>query len=229
MIIFIYKMDSLNDLQSIMLKYNTDKNSNCHNYGRQYDSLFQKYKNRKVKILELGVYTGQSLPIYKEYFKDYELIVGVDFNPICKQYEDVESRIFVEIGNLSQEEIYSRIIKKYGKFDIIIDDASHQCVDMIKSFEILFKELNDDGLYIIEDTCVYNDPVFNQFTNINILDYMHRYVYPLNQYKIINGHYCVDPFKIQKKTNNYFEYSIDKIEFGVSHIAIHKKIRNHWI
>ena len=24
---------------------------------------------------------------------------------------------------------------------------------------------------------------------------------------------CVDPFKIQKQTNNVFEYSIDKIEF----------------
>ena len=40
---------------------------------------------------------------------------------------------------------------------------------------------------------------------------------------------CVDPFKISKKTDNIFEYSIDKIEFGVSYIAIHKKIRKNWI
>ena len=40
---------------------------------------------------------------------------------------------------------------------------------------------------------------------------------------------CVDPFKIQKQTNNVFEYSIDKIEFGCSYIAITKKVRTHWI
>ena len=40
---------------------------------------------------------------------------------------------------------------------------------------------------------------------------------------------CIDPFKIQKKTENVFEYSIDKIEYGCSYIAIHKKIRRHWI
>jgi len=32
-----------------------------------------------------------------------------------------------------------------------------------------------------------------------------------------------------KKTENVFEYSIDKIEYGCSYIAIYKKNRTHWI
>jgi len=41
--------------------------------------------------------------------------------------------------------------------------------------------------------------------------------------------WCIYPFKIKKKKDNVFEYSIDKIEYGCSYIAIHKKNRNHWI
>lgn len=221
-------MDSLNELQVILNKYNTDKNSSIHNYGRQYDNLFQKYKNKRVKILELGVQKGQSLLVYKEYFKNYQLILGVDIDEKCKQFEDINSNIHIEIGNLSSDNFYEQI-KKYGKFDIIIDDASHQCVDMIKSFEYLWECVEDDGIYIIEDTNVYNTPYYNQYININILDYMHRYVYDLNKHVNLGGIFMSDPFKIDYKTNDYFEYSIDKLEYGVSHIAVHKKIRYNWI
>ena len=36
-------------------------------------------------------------------------------------------------------------------------------------------------------------------------------------------------YKIIKKSDNIFECSIDKIEFGCSYVAIYKKLRNHWI
>jgi hypothetical protein len=41
--------------------------------------------------------------------------------------------------------------------------------------------------------------------------------------------YVDTKFKIQKKAENVFEASIDMITYGVSFIAINKKIREHWI
>ena len=34
---------------------------------------------------------------------------------------------------------------------------------------------------------------------------------------------------MHSSAKNFVEYSIDKIEFGCSYIAITKKIRKHWI
>lgn len=48
-------------------------------------------------------------------------------------------------------------------FDIIIDDGSHKTSEQIKSFEILSKQLNKGGLYVIEDlhTSFFNGKDYN--------------------------------------------------------------------
>jgi hypothetical protein len=65
------------------------------------------------------------------------------------------------------------------------------------------------------------------------LNYFFKYTPFLNQWRHDSTEgvqdFISDPFKVMKKTDNVFEYSIDKIEYGCGFIAIHKKIRNHWI
>jgi len=223
-------MESLNN---IFNKYNTDKNSYFHNYTRQYEKLLQDYRDKPIKYLEIGVFNGGSLKAFRETFKNAKCIIGIDINPNCKIYEDINNDIYVEIGNGTDENTINQINDKYGKFDIIIDDGSHTNRDVIKSFELLFPLLNDGGLYIIEDTICYKQYELIDNNYPNHLDYFTKYVKFLNQWRLdstegIKDH-CIDPFKIQKKSNNIFEYSIDKIEFGCSYIAINKLIRHHWI
>jgi hypothetical protein len=43
------------------------------------------------------------------------------------------------------------LIKKFKRFDIIIDDGSHVSKHIIKTFNFLFDYLVDGGLYIAED------------------------------------------------------------------------------
>ena len=45
----------------------------------------------------------------------------------------------------------SKIVKKYKKFDIIIDDGSHINSHVKKTFNFLFKYLRNNGTYFIED------------------------------------------------------------------------------
>jgi len=222
----------MNRLQQSMNKFNTDKNSKCHDYGRQYYEIFKKFENKNIKILELGVYKGESLKVYPDFFGSDCTVIGVDIDVNCKNYENINHNIFVEILDLSKPESYSFLKTKYDSFDLIIDDASHKFNDMVFSFENLFQFLNEDGVYIVEDTCVWNDQAYNNTEN-NILNYFFEYTKFLNKYKVdINNdsqYISADPFKQNIKTANFFEYSIDQITFGCSFIAINKKTRYHWI
>ena len=221
-------------VEQIFLKYNTDKNKTFHNYSRQYEDLFKKYREKPVKYLELGVFGGQSLLAMRGVFPNAICVCGVDITQSCSSFADEAHKIYVEIGDATRKEVIARIHQKYGGFDIILDDASHRNCDVIKAFELLFPLLNDNGLYIVEDTICYNWSSYIDRNYPNHLDYFYRFVPFLNQSRQDNStsgirDNCIDPFKIQKKTGNVFEYSIDKIEFGCSFIAIHKLIRSHWI
>jgi predicted O-methyltransferase YrrM len=220
-------------LEEIFKKHYTDKNFYFHNYSRQYESLLHTFREKPIKYLEIGVYNGYSLKAFRETFKNASCILGLDIENGCKNHEDIENKIFVEIGNATDSNFIQEITKKYGTFDVILDDASHTNKDVIEQFELLFPLLNDNGLYIVEDTICYKSKKHIVENYENHLQYFFKYTQYLNQWRFdstegIND-CCIDPFKIQKKTKNVFEYSIDKIEYGCSYIAIHKKIRTHWI
>ena len=220
-------------VEEIFSRFNTDKNNTFHNYSRQYERVFSEFRDKPVKYLELGVFKGESIKAMREVFKNAKCIVGVDITPDCKKYDDPTNNIFVEIGNATDMSFIEKINEKYGPFDIILDDASHTNVDVIKSFEIMFPLLNDNGIYIVEDTITYKEPRFINKNYPNHLEYFFKFTPFLNQWRFDSSEgqkdHCVDPFKILKKTTNVFEYSIDKIEYGCSYIAITKKLRKHWI
>jgi predicted O-methyltransferase YrrM len=222
-------------LDFIFSKYSrlSDKGPHFHNYTRQYEKLLTELRNKPVKYLEIGVHSGGSLMAMREAFKNATCILGLDVNPDCKNVENVNYNICVEIGDATNRQFIKKITEKYGTFDIILDDGSHRNSDVIKTFELLFPLLNDNGLYIIEDTICFKSPDHLDPNYENHLHYFFKYTAYLNQWRFdstngVNDH-CIDPLKIKKKTTNVFEHSIDKIEYGCSYIAISKKIRKHWI
>lgn len=228
-----HKINFPKSLGDIFDKYDTDKNSFFHNYTRQYEDLLKPFRNKPIKYFEIGVYNGGSIKAFREYFNNAECLLGLDIDPKCKGVEDISKNICIEIGNATEQSFIENITKKYGTFDIILDDGGHSNSDVIKSFELLFPLLNDNGVYIVEDTICYKSSNYIDNTHPNHLQYFCNYIPFLNQWRYDSSEgirdNCIDPFKILKKTNNVFEYSIDKIEFGCSYIAIHKKVRNHWV
>jgi len=119
-------------------------------YFGAYDKYFSKYANKPVKILEIGVFKGGSLQMWKNYFGPQAKIVGMDINPECKNCEEDQIEIF--IGNQDDTNDLKSLIEKYGNFDIIIDDGSHVNRHQIVSFDFLFEYLNLGGIYLVEDT-----------------------------------------------------------------------------
>ena len=227
------KNNSLETITTIFSNNNTDKKESFHDYSRQYEKLLEDWREKNIKYLEIGVKDGGSILAMREVFKNAECIVGLDIVNTCKKYENTDKNIYIEIGDATNKEFITNVINKYGTFDIILDDGSHTNEDVIKSFELLFPLLNDNGLYIVEDTVCYKSKHYINPKYVNHLEYFFKYTKHLNQWRYdsdigVKDH-CIDPFKILKKTTDVFEYSIDKIEYGCSYIAISKKVRNHWI
>ena len=119
-----------------------------HNY-QNYFSYLNKTK-KKIKILEIGVFSGGSLDMYKKFFGINKIqIIGIDIDKECLKFNDKITKI--EIGDQEDIKFLNKIKRKYSKFDLIIDDGGHTYEQQKTSFEYLYPNLSDGGIYIIED------------------------------------------------------------------------------
>lgn len=124
----------------------TDKDF-THNTIHIYESLFEPIKNRVTKLLEVGINTGNSHRMWRDYFQD-ATIYGVDIQNLCNGMEG-EERIVAIFGDA-----YSHtMLDSFGdtKFDIIIDDGPHTLASMIFFVQNYNRLLNDNGILIVED------------------------------------------------------------------------------
>jgi len=122
-----------------------------HGYTELYDKHIGYMKGSARKILEIGVFRGASLLLWKQYFRK-ALIYGVDKNTrIWQKFLKGVRRIKVFVGRQEDEEFMKREVIPAGGYDIIIDDGGHMPDQMQSSFNILWKSVNPGGWYIIED------------------------------------------------------------------------------
>lgn len=173
----------MTELSKIAQNYLTDKGNtyiNSHCYTEIYDQYFQKYKeeNRKIYILEIGIQCGYDLLMLNDYFKGNCEIYGLDIDLSNLQVE-LPSNIHVFELDATNEELINNFLYENSniisgiynipKFDIIIDDGSHQAIDIFKSLQIFYNKLSNDGIYIIEDLHADNESLYYlNFRNTNL-------------------------------------------------------------
>lgn len=129
--------------------YETDKAVNP--YLPIYEQYFENLVDKDMKLLELGVYKGGSLLLWRDYFKK-GTIVGLDKDPV--HIEDPTGRIHFYQGYQQDTEVLDRIGLEQAPdgFDVIIDDCSHIGELTRISFWHLFENhLKPGGIYAIED------------------------------------------------------------------------------
>jgi Tetratricopeptide repeat len=126
----------------------TNKGSTGQGYLNSYEDLLRPLRHENFTLLEIGVFDGASLRMWKNYFPNAS-IVGIDVNPQCVKYS--EDRISVEIGSQDDPELLDRVMRRHRP-SVVLDDGSHFAHHILTSFERIFPSLEDGGLYIIEDT-----------------------------------------------------------------------------
>ena len=164
-------------LSQICNIYNTDKNS-YHSYIDQiYEDLFKDIRYSAKKILEIGVDSGASLLMWKEYFENAE-IYGID-------EKDCVAMMGRDRVNFLLKNAYDQttVNDLPNNFDVIIDDGPHTLDSMRFSIEHYLNKLNKNGILILED--------LQDFHWSNILR------------KYIPNNYTVDIKDLRKIRNRY--------------------------
>lgn len=228
---FLYR----NDLQKLLPLYSSKWNP--HLFGQHYQEHFAPLRNKKLKILEIGVggyedpnSGGDSLRMWKQYFPN-SMIYGMD---IVDKRALEEDRIKIFQGSQDDEIFLKKIVAETGKFDIIIDDGSHRNDHVIKTFKILFPELNNGGIYVVEDTHTSYIPSYENWSKIcsdNVAPHWAEYGGSLDLYDqrtMINFFKrLVDCLSHQEfihpgYTPNYFDKHIVGIHFYRNQVFINK-------
>jgi len=133
------------ELNDLAIKYATDKSP--HGYCPHYVNHLPS-KNTSFNLLEIGIFHGGSLKMWRDYYPNAN-IFGID---IDQQYMFTEDRITTFCGDATSEDFINSL--DLPEISVIIDDGSHQAVDIVKTFELLYPKLPIGGIYVIEDLLV---------------------------------------------------------------------------
>jgi len=118
-------------------------------YFEIYDNHFARFRGRDITVLEIGVWHGGSLQMWKNYFGEKARIIGIDIDERSKALE--EEQIEIYIGDQQDRDFLQGLAEQIGTIDILIDDGGHRMAQQITTFEELFPRISSDGLYVCED------------------------------------------------------------------------------
>jgi hypothetical protein len=153
------------NLEQIANFYETDKRKSDHNYTEFYHQYFDKLKDKKLVVAEIGIlrhparpYEGASLLLWRDYFINSE-IHGID---IVDHTHMAGERLSIHIADQGEREQLDNVFNKIGTSDIIIDDGSHYMHHQQITLACLFKHLKSGGIFVIEDLLTsYPPPPFD--------------------------------------------------------------------
>lgn len=163
-------------LDELAIKHGTDKGTisqfpSTHGYAPMYDKLFSKWRDKSIKMLEIGIcmeYTrgGQSVNMWYEYFTN-ATICTFDYVDM-KHIEN--DRVFFFQGDQGDRNDLISMYSHFGssQFDFILEDGSHNHHHQMISLGHLFKYVKSKGYYILEDMsipdhevcCIRNDDTY---------------------------------------------------------------------
>ena len=73
-------------------KYKSVKHTS---YFYAYDYFLEKYRNKEITFVEIGILGGGSLFMWRDFFGPKARIIGIDLNPEVKKWEKDGFEIFV--------------------------------------------------------------------------------------------------------------------------------------
>jgi cephalosporin hydroxylase len=197
-----------------------------HHYFDIYTKHFEAYRNRPIKMLEIGVFRGGSLRMWKEYFHPDSTIVGIDIDKSCKDHEIADRNVFVRIGSQADPEFLAQVNEEFGPFDIILDDGSHKTHHQNISFGALFRPaLKDGGCYMVEDvhTNYWLKHVDSEDTFIDLskqmVDMLHEPYFDRKETNFRHGH----PDAVQQLDLSYLSANLNCVAFYDSIVVFDKK------
>src|SRR5438876_5621 len=83
-----------------------------------YHQFLSKFVGSEAHIVEVGIYSGGSLGMWRNYLGNKCSVYGVDIQPACKTYEENGTSIF--IGDQADRTFWRRFREQVPTVDILI-------------------------------------------------------------------------------------------------------------
>lgn len=115
-----------------------------------YHRHFERFRGRQCTIVEIGVYHGGSLQMWRHYFGDKARIIGVDVNPRLTSLS--QEGVEIVVGDQGDRNFLRQLAKKVGSIDVLIDDGGHTMSQQIATVEELYGSVAENGVILVEDT-----------------------------------------------------------------------------
>lgn len=196
-------------LKELLQKYKCDKSSK-HSYELCYEKHFLPVKNQPINILEIGIFKGESMKVWLEYFPN-ATVYGIDIFQRIKENELPilkNPRVkYLKLDSIS-EQAKQIITENWGdiKFDFIIDDGLHTPVANRLTFLNFINFLKNDGVFFIEDVYPIDKmekphPWFKQSGRIEqyTLKQYQKFIETLQSFDVTH----IDNRKITKQPDSY--------------------------
>lgn len=118
-------------------------------YFEVYDRHLHRFVDTPAHLLEVGIYSGGSLPMWLDYLGAQATVHGVDIEPACRAYEG--DRVTVDIGDQADRSFWADFRRRHPIIDVVIDDGGHAPEQQMVTVEEMLPFLRPGGVYICED------------------------------------------------------------------------------
>ena len=227
----------MNELEQYFEKNDKRLINKYQHYFDVYDRHFSKYKGQEITIVEVGVFQGGSLQMWRSYFGPKAKIWGIDIDPRCKLLEEQNTNII--IGSQEDESFLESIYDITGPIDILIDDGGHTQKQQITTFNILFDKIKNDGVYLCEDVHTSYWLSYGGGSNRmgTFIQFTKKLIDKLNAFHSEENSLQVDSFTKSAKSIHYYD-SIVVIEKGIitkptskmtGHYSFNEKIKKSFL
>ena len=191
--------------------------SKWDHYFDVYHRYLNRFRGTECTVLEIGVFHGGSLQLWREYFGPGARIVGVDINPKCAGI--VEPGCEIVIGSQSDRGFLRDLRSRLGPIDVLIDDGGHRMEQLVITFQELFGAVKSNGVYIAEDlhTSYWREYGGGYRNPASFIEFVKAHIDQLNSwYSRDAGSFVPDDFT----------RSVSSMHFHDSMLVIEKQIKS---
>jgi hypothetical protein len=183
-------------LEQIVDNSRTDKNT-AHSYLPLYQKLLISKKETAKNVLEIGIYNGGSIKLWKDFFTNAN-VYGLDIIHMNHIWDGIKNNkriiLYTSTDAYNDNFFIDNFLNKNIKFDFMLDDGPHTLESMKQFIKLYSQIMTDDGILIIED--------IQSMDWINIL----KNEVPENLKKFVN----VYDLRKNKKRHDDIVFTIDK-------------------
>jgi hypothetical protein len=175
-------------------------------YFDVYHRHLQRFRGQPITLVEIGVFHGGSLQLWRQYLGPQARIIGVDINPECAKIQEPGCEIL--IGSQSDRGFLRQLRAHCGRIDVLIDDGGHRMDHLMISFQELFPAIDALGVYIAEDlhTCYWREYGGGYRNPYSFIEYAKQHIDQLNaRYSRDAGSFAIDGFTRSAASMHFYD------------------------